>query len=205
MLKLKLTAFGFVVIAILLATSACNSQPSHPNQLNAFDGSSYDSLTLAHGALTSVRADVSTSEKQYVPEFNEAAAAYATAFNAYSLYRTNPNSQVAVSADIASLTASIVALESAFESKMNVSPHTALSIRRKAAKVRAAASAQLTISDILTELEIAAAIANTVPALAPYSELATLILDATEQAVAAQKSASGQPIDLSLIQPVQAI
>jgi hypothetical protein len=51
--KLKLAVFLLPLLAFLLA-SGCGSQPPHPNQLNAFDGATYDSLTVAHGALSSL-------------------------------------------------------------------------------------------------------------------------------------------------------
>ena len=70
-------------------------------------------------------------------------------------------------------------------------------------KIRA--TARVSISDIFTELQIAAAIAQTIPPAAPYAILAQLVIDATRQALAAQTAAASQPIDLSTISPVPAI
>lgn len=204
MSKFKLAILIPVVLALAIST-ACNIQPSHPNQINAFDGASYDSLTVAHAALTSFRVQVSTTDKQYVSVFNEAAAAYATGFNSYSLYRTTQVNQAAVSVDIANLTVSIVSLENAIQAALHVSPQSVLKARGKAMKIRAAVSSRITISDILTELEIAASIAQTVAGTEPYAGLAAIVIDAARQAVAAQDSASGQAIDLSTIQPVALI
>ncbi len=86
-----------------------------------------------------------------------------------------------------------------------MSPQAVLKAREKAGKIRAAAGQRITISDILTELEIAAAIAETVPGTEPYSELAAIVITATQQALAAESSASGQAIDLSTIQPIALI
>jgi hypothetical protein len=205
MYKFKLALSTLVVVALTISTLACNTQPNHPNQINTFDGASYDSLTVAHGALASFRIQVSTTSKQYISVFNEAATAYATGFSAYSLYRATQSNQAAVSVDIANLTVSIVSLENAIQAHLRVSPQAVLQVRAKAAKFRAAASPRISISDILTELQIAAAIAQTVPGTQPYSGLAAIVIRATQQALAARNSASGEAIDLSTIQPIAPI
>jgi hypothetical protein len=205
MYKFKLAILSLVVLALTSSSVGCNTQPSHPNQINTFDGTSYDSLTIAHAALASFRVQVSTTDKQYIPVFNEAAAAYTTGFNAYSLYRTSQSNEAAVSADIANLTVSIVSLENAIQAALHVSPQAVLKARDKAAKIRASVSPRISISDILTELEIAAAIAQTVAGTQLYAGLAAIVINAAQQALAAQRSASGQPIDLSTIQPIALI
>jgi hypothetical protein len=205
MSKFKIAVFSFFVLTLAIGTVACNTQPSHPNQINTFDGASYDSFTVAHAALASFRLQVSTTDKQYISVFNEAAAAYATGFNAYSLYRTTQANQAAVSVAISNLTFSIVSLENAIQAALHVSPQAVLNVRAKAAKLRASASPRISISDILTELEIAAAIARTLPGTQSYAGLAAIVISAAQQALAAQSSASGQAIDLSTIQPIALI
>jgi hypothetical protein len=201
--KLKLAVLMLPLFAFFLA-SGCGSQPAHPNELNAFDGTTYDSLTVAHGALTSLRAKVVSSYPKYAPVFNQAAAAYAAAFNSYSLYRTTAN-EADISMALANLTVSVVALENALLNDMHASSVNMVKMRRKANAMRARASASVTISDVLTELEIAAAVAKAIPATQPYAALAQIVIDATSQAVAAEAAASGQVIDLSTIQPLAAI
>jgi len=56
-----------------------------------------------------------------------------------------------------------------------------------------------------TNFPIAATIAASVPGTEPYSTLATVVIRATQQAVAALNASSGRPIDLSVITPVMAI
>jgi hypothetical protein len=202
--KLKLAAFVLPVFSLLLA-GGCGTQPPHPNQINAFDGATYDTLTLAHGALTSLRAQVFVSYPKYAPLFNEAASAYTVAFNAYSLYRVNANNQAELAVAIDNLTVSIISLENSFQADMHVSPQEVLSVRKKATKIRVSIGTKLSVSDILTELEIAAAVARSVPAAAPYAALAQLVIGATSQALAAEMAASGQAIDLTTIQPLAAI
>jgi hypothetical protein len=201
--KLKLAVLILPLFAFFLA-SGCGSQPAHPNELNTFDGTTYDSLTVAHGALTSLRAEVMSSYPKYAPVFNQAAAAYATTFNSYSLYRTTAN-EADISIALANLTVSVVALENAFLNDMHASSASIVKTRRKANAMRARASASVTISDVLTELEIAAAVARAIPAAQPYAALAQIVIEATSQAVAAEAAASGQVIDLSTIQPLAAI
>lgn len=200
----KLFSFGLAAFAVLLMTG-CNTQPQHPNQLNAFDGATYNSLTLAHAALTSFGVEVSAELPQYVPVFNEAAAAYEVAFNTYTTFRSQPSDQAAVTVAVANLTVSIVNLENAFAVGMHANAQAVERIRHKALHVRAQAGKNVTVSDILTELEIAAAVAETIPAAQPYAQIAAIVIDATSQALAAENATAGQPIDLSTIQPMQPI
>jgi hypothetical protein len=202
--KLKLAVLTLPLFAFFLATG-CGSQPPHPNALNAFDGATYDSLTVAHGALTSLRAQVVSGYPKYVPVFNQAAAAYTTAFNGYALYRSTTANQTDIAVALDNLTVSVVALENAFISDMHASSANIINARRKAKVIRARAGASVTISDILTELEIAAAVAKAVPGAQPYAALAEMVIDATSQAVAAEVASSGQAIDLTTIQPVAPI
>ncbi len=205
--KYKLAASFCAIFAAALISTGCNSQPPHPNQINAFDGASYDSLTLAQGALTSLRVQVATTYPQYAPEFNQAAAGYSTALNAYSVYRTAvvAGNQAQLSAAIQSLTVSIVLLENTFEADLHVPPSTVQKIRHKAARIRSGSGANVSAVDILTELEIAAAIAEAVPQAQPYAALAAIVIAATDEAVAAENAAAGQPIELSTLQPIAPI
>jgi hypothetical protein len=205
MSKFKLAFLSLLALTLVIGTVACNIQPNHPNQINTFDGASYDSLTVAHAALASFRVQVSTTDKQYASVFNEAAAAYVTVFNAYSLYRATQGNQAAVAVGIANLTVSIVSFENAIQAALHVSPQAVLKVRARATRIRAAASGRISISDILTELEIAAAIAQTVAGTEPYAGLAAIVINAAQQALVAHNSASGQAIDLSTIQPIALI
>jgi hypothetical protein len=201
---LKLAAATLMGFAVMLSTG-CNPQPKHPNQINAFDGASYDSLTLAHAALSSLRTTVSTTYPQYTTAFNQAAASYAMAYGAYGVFRTNPADQAQAALTISDLTVSIVSLENTLQAGIHVSPQTVIKMRGKAARVRAAAAPRISISDILTELEIAASIAATVPGTQPYATLAEIVIKSTRTALAAFQASAGQPIDLSIIQPITPI
>lgn len=187
-------------------TSGCGTPTSHPNQINTFDSGTYDTLLLAHGALTSLQANVVTSYPKYVPTLNQAIAAYGVAYNAYAAFRSAPATQNEVTITINNLTVAIVALENAFQADMQVQPATVAQIRRRAIRLRShAAQAGFSISDLLTELEIAAAVAQTIPQSGPYARIASLIIQTTSAALAAETAAAGQPIDLSLIQPWPAV
>jgi len=202
--KLKLAASLFAIIAAALTISGCHTLPNHPNQINTFDGASYDSLTLVRGALTSLRIEISSNYPKYAPQFNDAAAAYSTAFNAYSAYRTAAGSsnQAQVNAAIQSLTLSIIVLENAFQSDLHVSAACLQEVRAQAARIRSAARSSASLADILTELEIAATIAEAVPQAKPYAALAAIVVAATDSALNAQEAAAGQAIDLSTIEPI---
>lgn len=192
-------------LAALLIASSCGNQPKHPNQLNQLDGTTYDSMTAAHGALVSLRADVALVYPKYSPVFNQAAGTYATAFNAYAAFRTAPSNPAGLSIAINNLTISIVSLENTFAADMHANARTAMSVRHRAQDIRSRLQPRITISDILTELEIAATVAQSVPQAQPYASMASMVIQATSAAMAAQETASGQPIDIGTIQPVPAI
>jgi len=198
----KWAAVVLPVMSVMFA-SGCGSQPTHPNQINAFDGDTFDTLLLAHGALTSLESNVTTSYPKYVPIFNQAAAAYGLAYTTYASFRTSPATQAQVTVTMDNLTVAIVALEDAFETDMQASTASIAEIRARAKHVRS--SAGISISDLLTELEIAAAIANTIPQTGPYAKLAQIVIQTTIAALAAESAAVGQPIDLTLIQLIPAI
>ncbi len=200
--KFRLAASSVVMTAALLITAGCNTQPDHPNQINAFDGACYDSLTLAHGALASLRTELAGSYPEYDSAFNQAAGAYSIAFDAYSVFRTDLKKQPDVTVALGNLALGIINLENAIQTDLHVSQNTAQKVQRRAAKMRAMAGSSVTAIDILTELEIAASIAETVPSDKPYAELAALVIGATQHALAAEGAASGQPIDLSTVEPV---
>ncbi len=204
MLTFKLAATALLGVALTLSTG-CSPQPKHPNQINAFDGASYDSLTLAHAALSSLRLTVSTTYPQYTPAFNQAAASYGTAYNAYALFRTASTNQSEAALAISNLTVSIVSLENTLQAGIHVNPQTVIRVRGRAARLRAAAAPRISISDILTELEIAASIASTVPGTQPYAALAEIVIKTTQAALAASNASAGRLIDLSTIQPVASI
>lgn len=191
--------------ACVIFLAGCTPQSIHPNQINTFDGATFDSLTVAHAALVSLRGTVSTQYPRYSGVFNQAAASYAVAYNGYATYRSTTANQAAVALALSNLTVSIVALENTIQSDMHVPPSTVSHVRGRASRLRAAAQPRITISDVLTELEIAATIAASVPGTEPYSTLAAVVIRATQQAVAALSASSGRPIDLSVITPVMAI
>jgi hypothetical protein len=202
-IKLGRSSLALPILSLLLMATGCGTQPNHPNQLDTFDGATYDSLTLAHAALSSLRTQISAGYPKYVPQFNQAASAYAVAFQSYSLYRTDRSNASQLSLAIANLTVSVTGLEAVFQDDMQASPAAVANVQSRAMKIRA--TARVSISDIFTELQIAAAVAQTIPAAAPYAMLAQLVIDATRQALAAQTAAASQPIDLSAISPVPAI
>jgi hypothetical protein len=204
MLLVKLT-LAAIFVAVLIFCTGCNNQPKHPNQINVFDGASYDSLTAAHAALASLRSSISTTHQQYIAPFNQAAESYSTAFAAYGVYRTIQADQTPLTLAIANLTVSIVSLENTFQNDMNASPAEVQRVRVQATQIRSRVRSQITVSDILTELEIAASIASTIPATQPYSGLAALVIKMTQQSLAALSASSGQAIDLSTIQPLPPI
>ncbi len=190
----------------LLFASGCGNQPGHPNQINTFDGVTYDTMVLAHGALTSLRVNVATSYPQYTPAFNQAAAAYGVAYAAYSTFRMTPTTEADVNVTITNLTVAIVNLENAFQTDMQVSPAAVTQASARAKRLRGSAKqAGISVSDLLTELEIAAAVAQTIPQAGPYAQLAEVVIQTTTAALVAESADVGQPIDLTQIPPVAAI
>ncbi len=187
------------LIAGILCTTGCHNQPVHPNQINVFDGATYDSLTLAHGVLTSLRASIPQGYPRYRPAFNDSVKAYNDALTAYTFYRETQN-EGGLAPSLSNLTAAIVLLETALQSELHVPPGQTAAVRTNALHIRQrAARANISVSDVLAELQIAAAIAQTIPAAAPYYPLARTIIDATTFALNAEEAEAGKPIDLLTI------
>jgi hypothetical protein len=197
-------AFSAILGAALLFTG-CGAPSSHPGEINSLDGSTYDSLTAAHAALSTCRIQVSTTYPTYVSEFNQAVSSYAAAYDSYILFRSAPTSnQAQLALEIQNLTISVVALEDAFQAGMKPSPADVAAVHKRAEKILATLKAKknISISDILTELQIAAGIAETIPGTGPYASLAALVISATNSAISTISANQGQPIDLSTIQPI---
>ncbi len=118
--KYKTAACVLPILSLLMMAGGCGVETPHPNQINAFDGASYDTMTLAHGALTSLRPQIAVNYPKYNTLFNQATAAYNVALTGYSAFRVNPASQADVAVEVTNLTAAIIDLESAFQTNMQV-------------------------------------------------------------------------------------
>lgn len=193
--------------ALLLFSTAC-SPKLHPDAINTFDSTTYDTFTAAHSALVTLRAQIQTSYPKYETDFNLAAQSYNTALTAYATFRSAPVADTtALAAEIGSVTVSVVSLENAIQADLHVPPAKVSAIRAKAGTIRARTSNPnaITLTDILTELELAATIAEAVPATQPWSTLAAVVIQATDSALTAINAQSGQPINMSTIGPISVI
>ena len=203
--KLKCAAAAASLLVATFMTAGCHVQSSHPNQINAFDGGAYDTMMLAHGALTSLRASMATDFPQYVPEFNQTVEAYNTAVVVYAAYRNSTQDETSVSAALGSLAVGVTSLESALVSDLHVDGQHAAQVRKAAQRIRARASARMTVADILTELEMAASIAAVVPSTADYATLAKVIVDATGAALSAEQTFADKAIQIDTIAAITPI
>ena len=203
--KLKwATAAASLFLATFL-TTGCHVQLSHPNQINAFDGAAYDTMVLAHGALTSLRTRITKDFPLYAPAFNGAIEAYNTTLMVYSAYRNSAGDEASVSAALGNLTVGITTLESVLVNDLHVEARHSAQIRAKAQKIRARASAHMTAADVFTELEIAASIAALVPTAGEYATLAKIILEATQGAIDAEQAIVDKPIQMNTIAAITPI
>lgn len=206
---MKAILTGAVAAALILSAVGCKST-SHPNQINQFDGASFDSLVAAHSALETLRVQVVSKYPKYKGDFNIAAAAYNTARDTYATFRQAPaQNQAQVAAEIGNVTVSLVALENSIQQDLHVSPDAVAKARANALKQRQRLyrtyPSAINVTDILTDLEIAASVAQAVPVAAPYAALASLVIEATSEAIASLSAQSGQPIDLSAIPEIAVI
>ena len=198
------TAAASLLFATFM-TTGCHVQSSHSNQINAFDGAAFDTMALAHGALTSLRASMITDFPQYAPEFNAAIEAYNTAVVIYATYRNSAGNESSVSAALGNLTVGITSLETVLVSDLHVDAKHSAQVRKAAQRIRARANANVTIADILTELEIAESLAALVPSTEAYATLAKMVVNATEAALAAEQSFADKPIQLADIAAITPI
>ncbi len=198
-------AAGVLALAAFSLTTGCTPPAPHPDQLNSFDGAAYDSLTLAHGALTSLRQSISSEYPTYSHAFNDAAAAYNQTINTYGTYRIT-REELGIDSDLRSLTVALVTLETSLASEFHTTSKQSATVRASARQIRAQATkAHVQVSDILTELEIAMALAQAVPSTNEYARLAQVVVNATSSALAAQGNTAGKPINLQNIPAIQLI
>jgi hypothetical protein len=203
--KLKLATAAVSLLLAAFMTTGCHLQSSHPNQINTFDGAAYDTMTLAHGALTSLRVSISTDFPDYVPEFNQAVEAYNTALVIYSAYRSSADTQPSLLVALGNLAVGITSLESALVTDLRVDEQHSADVRKAAQKIRARANVHITVADVLTELEIAASLAATVPTGETYATLAKAIVNATGAALIMEQAEADQPIQLEAIAAITPI
>jgi hypothetical protein len=84
--RIKLTAALLPVLLLMIMFSGCAAKSAtHPNQLNSFDGSAYDTLITAQAALESAKAQINVYPEAK-PILNEAIASYNVALASYKAY-----------------------------------------------------------------------------------------------------------------------
>lgn len=210
MKKTILSITSLVALAGILFTVGCGSSV-HPNQINPFDGDTYDTLTTARAALVATKSRVQAQYPKYVVLTNTAIASYNTAYASYVTFRQAPAaSDIQLASQIGLVTAAVIELESQLQADLKPSAEAIQKANAKYASLKDqypahTIAAHISLASILTELEIAAAVAQSIPIASPYAQLAQLVIEATSQAVAAVQASSGKPIDLSLIGPVSLI
>lgn len=187
-----------VLAAAALITTGCKPQSNHPNQLNRFDGAAYDSLVLAHGSLVSLKTSVQQQYPALAPDFNKVAEAYNTAVAAYSIYRMTGATEGAMSTALHNLTLSLVLLVGEVEINLHRTD-----LRPATAKI--SAQTDYSASELLTALQLAAAIASLVPATQAEAQAAEAILAATRQALTEWRAVANAPINLAWLTPIDAI
>ena len=85
----RILPFPVLALVFLASCATTNTIPSHPNQINTFDGAMYDSLMTVQGALNQAKVEIAkASNQQYKAQLNQAIGAYNTAIAAYKLYHT---------------------------------------------------------------------------------------------------------------------
>ena len=146
-----------------------------------------------------IRESVSQDYPMYSSMFNGAAAAYNKAVVGYALYRDSKQ-EGSVAANIQDLTMALVLLETTIQGDLHVDPRRTGAVRAQAGKLRSQAAKQhVEVSDILTELEIAASVAQTVLSTQAYSGLAEMVIKATAGALEAEQACSGKPIEMNAL------
>ena len=115
-----------VLVLFLLFFSACVKQGTvlHPGQLNAFDGTAYDSLITIQAALNEAKTH-SVQFPQFKDQLNQAIASYNATQDAYKTYHAAASGgtatgaqQAALEQQIAALVASVAKVETAFGVKL---------------------------------------------------------------------------------------
>jgi hypothetical protein len=199
-----------VAIALACVFVAGCPKATHPNQINEFDGKTYDSLMLSHEALATLRDEIQIRRPDHAESFNTAAVAYRDAYDSYASYRGAPGQHASqVAALVSGLAVAIAALENELTDELPVPRAKEHAIRVRAAERRRiatrSASFSVSIIDILTELQTGAELAKAVPQTGPYAGLAVILIQAAKVAITAAQANAARPIELALIYPIAPI
>src|SRR4051812_13735191 len=196
-----------MVLPAVLFMAGCPASGIHPNQLDEFDGKTFDTLFLAHEALTSIRTGIVTRAPQFAPQFDAALHAYLIALEAYTEYRAAPveDSITLVNHSVSDLSISISELERQFTDVLPVPEPKQIEIRMRMSSKTRSRSIQprymLSFADILGALEVAAQIAAQVPQSSAGGNIALLIIHAAQEAEASAQAHASVKIDLNLLMP----
>lgn len=115
---MKKFLIAILVGASLLSGCATKGAKSHPNAINAFDSTAYDTLVTAQAAIEAAKADIG-AHPEAKDVLNKAIATYNSAEAAYSIYHSlgDPSQQVELQKQLSDLIASVGGVEKAFGRK----------------------------------------------------------------------------------------
>lgn len=86
-MRARAAVLAFLVPLLLLGGCAKTLTPSHPNQINQFDGVAYDTLVTVQASLNTAKT-LAPQFPQYKAELNQAIDAFNAALAAYKLYHS---------------------------------------------------------------------------------------------------------------------
>jgi predicted lipoprotein len=91
MIRKTRSLIGVLIVLVMIASVGCHTKAAvpHPNQLDAFDGQTYDSLVAAQATLDEAKAQFAAGKLPPTakPVINSAGAAYEQARTAWQLRR----------------------------------------------------------------------------------------------------------------------
>lgn len=112
MRQARIAPLAALLAVLILSGCAKQLTPSHPNQINAFDGAAYDTLITVQASIQTAKT-LEPQFPQFKIELNQAISAYDSAIAAYKLYHgsaAGAPDQAALQAQVTALVGSVAKL-----------------------------------------------------------------------------------------------
>lgn len=107
-----------VILAVSITGCQHKGVLAHPNQINAFDGAAYDTLTVAQASLNQAKA-LAPRYPQFKTQLNQAIQSYDAALAAYKAYHAQGSGDTeALNQQLANLSGQIATLLNSFGVKL---------------------------------------------------------------------------------------
>jgi hypothetical protein len=185
---------------MLLLVRSCQHAPTTNAETTIFE-----TLQVDQTAIAGLRTPIKDGYPKYVPEFNEAADAYAIALIRYRFYHEDPatdHGEMAQQLDL--VDKDVIALQKVIHRDLPVGPDTRTQVAISVEKKQAKAMLPSRLSNVLAALQSGAQLAEVVPVASPYAALASVLISIAQNAASNLQTTTGpNPSELTTVPRIE--